>query len=174
MSDLEEIAAEAHIVIVDTSPNDGGDGLDNAYGTPGHSNDKTCHDAADSMNVQELEALFSNRYTDLDPEYRKLVEEAEALSKPPCVQDFFVRRQRDGSRNWNRHRGPRPPGGSGDRNRSSSREDYRDRYRHSNHTRWAGGDNRAHNQYRDRGYNTYRRNDGNDYRGRERERSPHR
>ncbi|GFO35434.1 hypothetical protein PoB_006193900 [Plakobranchus ocellatus] len=46
--------------------------------------------------------MFSNRFTDLDSEHWKSVQEPGASSKPPCMQDFSVRHRKDSSYTWNR------------------------------------------------------------------------
>ena len=185
MSDLEDIAAEAQIAIVGSPPNDGGDAVANASDGIGGSSVKSSLQAAtasgdsgDLTNIETLNALFSHRYTDEDPDFLKTVEMAEVWSRPPCVEDFFVRRQRDDNR---RHRGGGRGSyhhrGSGDRSWRGRRDDFhgdRNRY-HGNRGGWGGGDRRDQDSHNNRGYNSYREgSSGYNYRHGGRDRSPHR
>ena len=185
MSDLEDIAAEAKIAIVGSELNDGGDSLSlsNAYyikgGSGGGNSSQAANpscDSEDSLNIDVLNALFGHRYTDEDPDYLKTVEMSDIWSRPPCIEDFFVRRARDdrwrhrgGNRGYN-HRG------AGDRAWRGHRDEFHgDRNRYGNHAGWGGGDykNRGHSS--DRGFHSRREgSSSNSDRPDKRDRSPHR
>ncbi|RUS79870.1 hypothetical protein EGW08_012348 [Elysia chlorotica] len=186
MSELEDLAAEAQIVIVGSGLNDGGDSSanvqDTLVGAGGRSSLQSVNPSGDSSadlsNIEALNALFGHRYTDDDPDYLRTVETSEAMSRPPCVEDFFVRRQRDdrwkhrgGGRGYNHHRG------AGDRAFQGGRDDFGgDRNRHHGFRGgWGGGDYRRRGHSSDRGYDSRRDTGKGDSDRRDgRSRSPHR
>lgn len=180
MTDLEDIAAEAHIAIVESVSPDGGDSLINTQDTITPSSSYTGSqptNAGKDPNIDDLNAMFSYRFTDEDLEYVNTVEMAETLLRPPCVENFFVRRQRDNSRGNHRgggdSRGFYHHHGGGDRGRHWQ-NDFRDN-RKRNHAGWGGGDHRNRDYTSERDYH-YNRESRDIHRSRDRQtdRSPHR
>ncbi|GFS15419.1 hypothetical protein ElyMa_004932200 [Elysia marginata] len=169
MTELEDIAAEAQIAIVESTANEGCNALVNTKDTAAGCSGDSSGDTGDFPSIEELNALFSQRFTDDDPEYVKTVEMAEEWSKPPCVEDFFVRRSRDDNRRYRGGGGGRGSyhhGGSGDRDRHGHH--HRDGNRYGNQSGWGGrGD------YRDRHHSSDRDNRDNRH-SRGRDRSPYR
>ncbi|XP_005093761.1 polyribonucleotide nucleotidyltransferase isoform X1 [Aplysia californica] len=182
MADLAEIAAEVGIAVVDDVPGDGGDADTISAQDPGgcgggvsSSTDDVSATVAWNSNlmpeVQELENLFSNRYNpDSDPGYVQNVSSSETASKPPAIKDFFCRRPRDDSRNWNRNRG-----GRGHYNHHQGGGDRRGRgeYYQNNQSHYGGRGGGGGNYPRDYG-DYHQRNDGYRQRNYQRDRSPHR
>ncbi|XP_055879096.1 uncharacterized protein LOC106055353 [Biomphalaria glabrata] len=159
MSDLDEIAAAAGIAIVED--NSGNGDAERSR----DDNDKSCKPLETDMSLQsqvlDLETISSNRYTDADPDYVKVLEDNSA-AHPPCVIDFYVRKPREDNRNWQgRYDG-------GDRRNYNYRGGRNDGWNRGYERHGGHGD--YHRENRD-----YRHRENRDYRHSEnRDRSPHR